>query len=812
MLTSMQELHPRTFILAVAILLAALAGVGSTQRVSEAGVEQERIHGDLDCSGALNSVDALIGIRYLAGLDTDVFEACPEMGGLVEHNLWGDVDCDRAISAVDFLRILRSVAALAVTQTPGCSVLGQVGAAPKVDWSELVVADADSGEVVAGYHSSAGFSSLMWSPNGDKIAFVGHSPDVFTEVIIADVTGNVTVVDPFLPGDERWFVRDLLWSPDGDQLAAVVMPQFVPDPKARILLIDAQDGTWDEVYSAVDDEPVQLELIHWLSGGSDIVAASGGDLVMIDLQTGERSVIFTGSRSFLGPSSVSPDESQVALVTGGQAEDCVLPNDALWIVDLDGGATSNLVCARDLTDVAWSPDGSEIAYAFQDLFGDSPDDRGAYTLDIESGESTRLTSPDTFDIAVEWLSDGSAIQVRRMSCYACDAFGAQWLLVPAQGGSEQLIVETGAFAGFGGFAPDSQRYLYSDDAVRIVNQAGGESVLTQPDPSTGYIKLSWSPSGTWVSYATTPTFTPVRHTVGVEEGSAVRQPLPDFLRRGGFELSPDGESVAFTRAVDPLAPPQFFVSSVDGTGERLLVDSDVGSFKWSADGKEIAYTTDDDPIMLRVVDVETVESRDIADLDGERRLVSWSPDGSLIAGMTPTRDLELVDVASGQITLVAVDLAFFEEPAWSPDGSQLAYGQNGSIVVYDLAIGVSNLLADGFSPSWSPDGQEIAFWRQLSDHPNPIRSLIARDVASGQERELARFADVSFAERSLVWSPSGDEIAVITGLHPASIYVASADGSDLTHVADLGGGLSYEDIRWSADGHEVSFTTVATGL
>jgi CSLREA domain-containing protein len=86
--------------------------------------------GDIDCSSAVNSVDALRISRYIAQLPAGVQKSCPAIGSVVTIQggspfLWGDVDCDDDIDAVDSLRLLRYVALLPVTQGPGCPPLGE---------------------------------------------------------------------------------------------------------------------------------------------------------------------------------------------------------------------------------------------------------------------------------------------------------------------------------------------------------------------------------------------------------------------------------------------------------------------------------------------------------------------------------------------------------------------------------------------------------------------------------------------------------------------------------------------------------------
>ncbi|TMC00262.1 MAG: hypothetical protein E6J42_01355 [Chloroflexi bacterium] len=80
--------------------------------------------GDIDCSGHVNSIDALRLLRYVAGLDVTQNQPCPPPGTNLPPK-WGDADCNGAITSVDALKVLRFVAGLAVSQTQPCPAIGQ---------------------------------------------------------------------------------------------------------------------------------------------------------------------------------------------------------------------------------------------------------------------------------------------------------------------------------------------------------------------------------------------------------------------------------------------------------------------------------------------------------------------------------------------------------------------------------------------------------------------------------------------------------------------------------------------------------------
>ncbi len=87
------------------------------------------VWGDIDCDDDVDSVDALGGLRYVAGLSVSQTGPCHAVGGSVtvdgSAETFGDWDCDGDVDAVDALAVLRYVAGLsALSQSEPCADIG----------------------------------------------------------------------------------------------------------------------------------------------------------------------------------------------------------------------------------------------------------------------------------------------------------------------------------------------------------------------------------------------------------------------------------------------------------------------------------------------------------------------------------------------------------------------------------------------------------------------------------------------------------------------------------------------------------------
>jgi hypothetical protein len=79
---------------------------------------------DVNCDGNVNSVDALLLLRFGVALGVVQNEPCPDIGTVLSQ-VFGDVDCTGAINSVDSLKVLRFASALPVTQDEPCVDINQ---------------------------------------------------------------------------------------------------------------------------------------------------------------------------------------------------------------------------------------------------------------------------------------------------------------------------------------------------------------------------------------------------------------------------------------------------------------------------------------------------------------------------------------------------------------------------------------------------------------------------------------------------------------------------------------------------------------
>lgn len=235
----------------------------------------------------------------------------------------------------------------------------------------------------------------------------------------------------------------------------------------------------------------------------------------------------------------------------------------------------------------------------------------------------------------------------------------------------------------------------------------------------------------------------------------------------------------------------------------------------------------------------------------------WSPDGSRIAFVSDigafNQDIWVMNADGSNLVRVTQQTAWQFGPTWSPGGTQLAFTRQVpgnlislqfDIIVIDLTTGVEMdisrpvdfggvlLDADEFEPAWSPDGSKIAFTGvRLEQTTNPITGdpetaaqweIVTvnpdgsgEQILSAGERGTPRARSLE-EDRAPAWSPDGSKLVFMSQnvdpcCPPWQIWAVNRDGSGVSLLSDnpdvYDMGPSY-----SPDGTQIIFSSTRDAL
>jgi len=447
--------------------------------------------------------------------------------------------------------------------------------------------------------------------------------------------------------------------------------------------------------------------------------------------------------------SPSPDGRYLALQLWSQ----------IWILDTSNGNARLLTDAITRPDEhispRWSPDGASI------VFSSLRSDGGLFVVPVSGGKPRQLTFHE-LDSQPNWSPDGRTI------VFWGAGRGGLWT-VPAQGGSPQKIKLEAEEAQSPAWSPDGRwiACIWRGGVAVIASDGGSIRQVTKGPADQA---PSWSPDGRQLFFLSPSAGELQVWSVPVEGGDPVQwtdeHDLADYAPQ--------------------WIPHKNLLSYVAG-GKIRTLDTKGG-------------TRGTIPFSARI----TLARKNYKQISpalpapGQRLPVRSicspvsSPDGRLIA-FSALGDLWLRH-ADGKVEQLTSGPEDDADPAWSPDGSELAYVSNrsGDYQVWALDLAgrarrqVTTAAGDALTPIWQPSGENIVFvrsswWRQ---------TLCVVPASGGDQRTIVPAGAARITP--LGWFPEDQSLVIEqlisdskTRILRSTINRVRLDGSAVSWTMDL---------------------------
>ena len=465
--------------------------------------------------------------------------------------------------------------------------------------------------------------------------------------------------------------------------------------------------------------------------------------------------------------------------------------DDLWLVPSRGGDAWRLTSHPGSEYRAkFSPDGRWIAFSGQYDGGTD-----VFVVPTQGGEPQRLTYHPSNDLVLGWRPDGSGVLFISSRTHALGA--PQLWVVPVAGGMpEKLPIDRGGLAAFspdgkrlvynriprelatwkryqGGMAQDLWLADFETGAIdRITDFPGSdnypmwetEGLFFTSDREDGTLNIFGidpqtratrrltqyrdydvrePSSGTGkVVYRQAEALHVLDLATGAIDDLEIRvlsdrayvRPEFDAIapETGSFGLSPAGERLLVEARGEILTLPAEEGDPVHLSKSSASREKNAA---WSPDGRRVCFVSDktgEEEVYL--VDAQGGEWRQLTRQGGGMLLQPvWSPDSEHILFGDKFLRLNLVDVASGKVTVI--DQGEFDDCwerwgildyVWSPDSRWVAYTKNNAnmnetIHLYSLEARKSTAVTDdmftSWSPSFDPEGRWLWFLSQRNFDP-----------------------------------------------------------------------------------------------
>jgi len=508
----------------------------------------------------------------------------------------------------------------------------------------------------------------------------------------------------------------------------------------------------------------------------------------------------------------------LAAQENGEGEDAESDPRADWSVTEPPGDWETITI--DTNEVTWSdvdvhPGGETLVFH---MLGD------IYTVSIDGGEATALTSDLAWNFQPRYSPDGSRI------AFVSDRDGAEnvWIMDADGSDMEQVTDESEHLLHNPAWSPDGdyiaarKGYVSSRSipagSIWLYHRGGGKGVSLvdrlhgeqsqkniaepyfSPDGRYVYFSQDMTPGSVWAynKDANQGIFairridreTGETETVVSGPGGAIR-PV----------LSPDGKQLAFVRRNPTELTSRLMVKDLESGIERSLftglerdkqeTSGDMGNFpgfSWTPDGESIVVWTGGKFHRIG--------------LDGSQEPIE--------VHVRAEKQLHPALKRSVEVSPETFPLRMARWTQRSPDGRYAVFQALGYLWLRDLERDTHRRLTDQdehweFYPRFSPDGRSVVY---TTWHDEQLGSVRVTPIGRGRTRtvsdEPGHYIEPSFSpdgERVVFVRTSGGYLTSPAWSERTGLYVAEADGDGMRRVHETG-----SNPQFSADGERILFS------